>query len=111
MGFCTEENSGLYDKTYWHSDYEIAHAVWTHVHICSLDDAYSFGDLVSDFISKVLQGHSKGVNLELVQNSLLELERKFEGSPQPQLPFTVPEKHRYIPISNFDGIYTSSGGY
>ncbi|KAK1388254.1 hypothetical protein POM88_016432 [Heracleum sosnowskyi] len=27
----------------------------------------------------VLRGHSKGVNLELVQNSLLELERKFEA--------------------------------
>ncbi|KAK1363096.1 serine/threonine-protein kinase ATM, partial [Heracleum sosnowskyi] len=53
MKFCTEENSGLYDKTYWHSDNEIAHAVWTLVHICSLDDANSFGDLVSDFISKV----------------------------------------------------------
>lgn len=54
MGYCTEENSGLYDKTYWHSDNEIAHAVWTLVHICSLDDANSFGDLVSDFISKVV---------------------------------------------------------
>lgn len=54
IGFCTEKNSGLYDKTYWHSDNEIAHAVWTLVHICSLDDANSFGDLVADFISKVV---------------------------------------------------------
>lgn len=52
MGYGT--NSGIYDETYWHSDNEIARAVWTLVHISSLDYANSFGDLVSDFISKVL---------------------------------------------------------
>ncbi|XP_017218492.1 serine/threonine-protein kinase ATM [Daucus carota subsp. sativus] len=51
MGYGT--NSGIYDETYWHSDNEIARAVWTLVHISSLDYANSFGDLVSDFISKV----------------------------------------------------------
>ncbi|KAK1384233.1 hypothetical protein POM88_021968 [Heracleum sosnowskyi] len=34
---------------------------------------------IVDMKSQVLRGHSKGVNLELVQNSLLELERKFEA--------------------------------
>lgn len=69
-GFCREKNLGeIFDETYWHSDHEIVQAVWTLVHVCSLDDANSFGDLVSDFISKVGVGDPHRVVFHLTGES------------------------------------------
>ncbi|CAK9137600.1 unnamed protein product [Ilex paraguariensis] len=47
------DGEDIYKTAYWHSDHEIVHAVWTLVHMCSLDDTQSFGTLVSDFVSRL----------------------------------------------------------
>jgi hypothetical protein len=46
---------GHFKDKYWHGDHEIAHAVWTLVHMGGSDDASGVRELVSDFISRVWQ--------------------------------------------------------
>ncbi|CAA0826719.1 ataxia-telangiectasia mutated, partial [Striga hermonthica] len=48
-----DEDENFLKDAYWHSDNEIAHAPWSLVSICSLDDTNDLGAMVSDFISRV----------------------------------------------------------
>ncbi|KAL6513039.1 hypothetical protein OROMI_034636 [Orobanche minor] len=41
------------EDAYWHSDNEIAHAPWSLVSVCCLDNTNDLGAMVSDFISRV----------------------------------------------------------
>ncbi|XVE54961.1 hypothetical protein DITRI_Ditri03aG0123000 [Diplodiscus trichospermus] len=57
------------DDTYWHSDGEIVHAVWTLVRMCASDDASRIRGLVSDFISGVGIGDPHSVVFHLPRDS------------------------------------------
>ncbi|GFP92353.1 serine/threonine-protein kinase atm [Phtheirospermum japonicum] len=48
-----ELDESFFKEAYWHSDNEIAHAPWSLVSICSLDNTNDLGAMVSDFISRV----------------------------------------------------------
>ncbi|KAL6493547.1 hypothetical protein OROGR_032326 [Orobanche gracilis] len=48
-----ELDESFSEDAYWHSDSEIAHAPWSLVSVCSLDNTNDLGAMVSDFISMV----------------------------------------------------------